>query len=578
MNSANSSDLPPFTSDESFTTHDGKEPPEEHWEAQDNQTLAAQQTITKQNLKKIRSVAATIDAELAIQERIFSLKQALNALAIPFTNELLYHALGVGASNYDDPHDSSTPFLLEEERWLVEGICKFGEFNLVTAEEKLGKTALGIHIAAASLRGESQCLGMPIRQHIDGIIILGPDGNKNEYGKILRREGLLVGTKLDPRVKLFCKGMKMPYFTEKGIAEICRLCSQFKRPLLIPDTLFKCTIPALINPQTKDTSPEYMIPHQNLEQSLQALAPDCVVTEWVCAHSKKGQGTGIQGRMRGTNQGTGDASHIIGINWVTPDSDSARTDFRRQVITDGRDMGDALICELITDEADGHWICHGNARETMAKESKRQMLEGMSDKRKNLWTWMQWKAVENIEGGTFDTGQCAKAGSMAFSSAWDVLKQWHAYGFIEKAGEVSPGPQGGRPNVIYRVAAEWVAPEEPPVRLRAESAQETELNRDKSVNSVFLSSGSLGVDPSKSVNSVPSGQSVEILMSNGTWQNSWIVTEGSTEHAVRVEKLGQPALTRSKLRWLEDVKPCTGSPYAVPATQPEPTYDSEDFI
>ena len=129
--------------------------------------------------------------------------------------------------------------------------------------------------------------------------------------------------------------------------------------------------------------------------------------------------------------------------------------------------------------------------------------------------------------------------------------------------------------MIYRVAAEWVAPEEPPVRLRAESAQETELNRDKSVNSVFLSSGSLGVDPSKSVNSVPSGQSVEILMSDGTWQNSWIVTEGSTEHAVRVEKLGQPALTRSKLRWLEDVKPCTGSPFAAPPTQPEP---DEDFI
>ena len=58
--------------------------------------------------------------------------------------------------------------------------------------------------------------------------------------------------------------------------------------------------------------------------------------------------------------------------------------------------------------------------------------------------------------------------------------------------------------------------------------------------------GSNGFDPSP-------GTAVEILMSDGKWQNSWIVTEGSTAFAVKVAKLGQPALTRSNLRWDVDV-------------------------
>jgi hypothetical protein len=377
--------------------------------------------------------------------------------------------------------------------------------------------------------------------------------------------------------------MKMPYFTEKGIAEICRICSQFERPLLIEDTLFKLTIPALPNPLIKDTSPEYMIPHQNLEQALQALAPDCVVTEWVCAHSKKGQGAGIQGRMRGTNQGTGDASHIIGINWLTPDGDSVRTDHRRQVITDGRDIGDALICELVKDDADGHWICHGNARETMAKESKRQMLEGMSDKRRNLWTWMQWKAIENIEGGTFDTGQCAKAGSMAFSSAWDVLKQWLAQGFIEKAGEVPPGPQGGRANVIYRVASEWIEPDQldqpeiTPIGLRDESAQVTELKEVNLVSSTNSALSSLGSNSPIPVNSVEweggapdfLPAKVQIKVNGQPWTNGWVLTGNVATlnpHNLTVQMFGNSNLTMPGLRWGREVRLCQH----VPPTQPEP--------
>lgn len=569
-------------------TEDSASPPESHWEAQDNKDLAEQAKVTKQHLAKIRKVAADIDHELPIAERVYTLKQQLNAISIPFTNDVIYHALGVGASTYDEPVDPDQPFILEEERWLLEGVCKFGEFNLVCAEEKLGKTALGVHIAAAALRGDSECLGMPIRHQIDGIIILGPDGNRNEYGKILRREGLLVGTKLDPRVVLWHKGQKMPAFTEKGIQEICKTCLRFKRPLLIPDTLFKCTVPALTNPNVTDKSAEYMIPHQQLEQALQALAPECVVTEWCIAHSKKGQGSGLQGRMRGTNQGTGDASHIIGINWVTPDGDAPRTDFRRSVITDGRDQGDALICEIADDGADGHWISHGNADQMMAQQRQRQKLNGLTGKREELWTWMQWKAIENVEGGTFTTLQCANAAKCSTSSAWAALADWEAEGFIEKAGVIPAGPQGGREQVIYRVAPQWVETELTPIKQETESTYKTDSSSSNtykytvdSVNSVLSPSGSIEAIQQDSVNSVAQVDweggapeflpaKVEIRTNGQPWSNGWVLTgdvASLNPHNLTVERFGNPNLTHPGLRWGQDVRLC----------QATPVEDEEDF-
>ena len=573
MNSANSSGIPLSTSDESYTTHDGKEPPESHWVKQDLETEAAQQKITSQNLARIKKIAESLDADEPMPTRSYRLKQALEALAIPYTHALLEYALGQGQTLFDEPEDASAPFVVTDERWLWDGMVKAGEFNLVVARDKIGKSALVIHVLAASLLGKSECLGIPIHKQIDGLIIVGPDGNKAEWGKILRREGLLFADELDPRVKLWRKGHKYPTLNDAGIKHLCGACLEFERPALVLDTLYKVTRP-VVGPKVEERSPDWMVPHQQLDQALTAL--DNETTLLTITHTPKGRLTEASGAARGTGQATGDASHILVMEYVTPsDEINQRTDYRRAVWSQGRDKGQALICDIADNDADGRWQRLGDAGEVMARENKARLLDRLTEGRRRLWNWARMITEEGTMGGTFTIDGAAQVTRLDRTSVWDAVRWFESNGFIQSAGTLPSSDAGGRPKSIFKLADEWLP--NSPIHQEPPLTPQTPLTNDSYIEINGLS-GKLGLVESLVYKGIPGvGAAVEYLHSDGVWRNGWEITRHSNSKwdettMVDLRKHDNHALTRSDERWGADVR------LVETVTPSEPEYDPEELF
>ena len=85
------------------------------------------------------------------------------------------------------------------------------------------------------------------------------------------------------------------------------------------DTLYKVTRP-VVGPKVEERSPDWMVPHQQLDQALTAL--DNETTLLTITHTPKGRLTEASGAARGTGQATGDASHIL-AEYVTPSDDQS---------------------------------------------------------------------------------------------------------------------------------------------------------------------------------------------------------------------------------------------------------------
>ena len=74
--------------------------------------------------------------------------------------------------------------------FLWNGVIMSGRQNLLVAPPKVGKSALMVALAASSLRGEPEFLGVGITQYINKFIIVGTDQNESDWWTLFKREKL----------------------------------------------------------------------------------------------------------------------------------------------------------------------------------------------------------------------------------------------------------------------------------------------------------------------------------------------------------------------------------------------------
>ena len=117
MNSHNTSDQPQNTSaDNCWTTDDGKEPPEEHWEPIGAAAAKDALKISDQNLAKLKRWAKDVDKDKPLDQQVYQLRGVCNALGInPPSNGRCTNWRRPGSIH--DPVDLSEPFEIEIERW-----------------------------------------------------------------------------------------------------------------------------------------------------------------------------------------------------------------------------------------------------------------------------------------------------------------------------------------------------------------------------------------------------------------------------------------------------------------------------
>ena len=307
---------------------------------------------------------------------------------------------------------------------------------------------------------------------------------------------------------------------------------------------------------------------------------------WVVLHhtNKSVSGGSAISASRGSNALPAAASWCLLLNWlkqVAPGS--TQTDFRVMVSGQGRARGSVMLCQLTGEGSDCRWESLGDPTEIVEADRLADAEHNITDGRKaDVLDYVRERyelgcfAVTASEVASALNLRCTRADARVKKSLEQLTKDGLV---VVHRGAIKPGPAGGRASDAYWY---WMAEREKValpakegvlgvigVKPRAQDKnkefdpfdpyKKDPIDPHDPLESVCDPSragrGSNRFDPSP-------GTPVEILMSNGQWQNSWIVSEASNAHAVKVEKIGSPALTRSNLRWGVDVRPCTGSPFA----------------
>jgi hypothetical protein len=592
----NSTDSPDFNqpSERLHLTDDGLYPPESYWIKQDEERPeteaarheAASQKVLDRQLEQLEEAKAFAIRTLGETENRPHAEQALAIWYVKKYGEKLRPshtaqivrdaalALRPKSEGLKEGDEIDTT----EAEWLWEGMVMKGQFNLVVGAPKVGKSALITAMIGALARGDSELLGRPLAEECPPVILLGTDQPYSMWAQLLNREDLLQDRKLQWPIKRLMAAGDGVVLDDEGLSRIQQMAEEHPGALIVLDSYDSLAGPLGV----EEASALFARPARLL---IERLAPTGAT--WVVLHhtNKSVSGGSAISASRGSNALPAAASWCLLLNWLkaVPEG-TTQTDFRVMATGQGRARGSQMLCQLTGDGAECHWEAMGDPKEVITTE---KTLEAEM----NIGEGRQADALDYLrmryELGNFPvtSNELANTLNVTQAKANRYLNQLvgKSLALVWKQGH---RPENGRPGdlFVYHLG-DFSGGKN---LTRGNVGEKLELVEEPSHARIKRSSSS----PSSSFTSSPSsftgatipdregeeplepGQAVEILMSNGEWQNSWIVTEGSTAFAVKVEKLGQPALTRSNLRWDVDVRPCQGSPFA----QPEPTYDPEELF
>jgi hypothetical protein len=600
MNSTDSQDQSP-QDEQSHLTEDGLSPPESFWIKQEAEQPAAEaamqeaanQKVLDRQLEQLEEAKAFATRTLGETENRAHAEQALAIWYVkkygeklrPSHTAQIVRDAALALRPKSEGLREGDEIDATEAKWLWEGMVMQGQFNLIVGAPKVGKSALITAMIGALARGDRELLGRPLAEECPPVILIGVDQPYSMWAQLLNREDLLQDQKLQWPVKRLMAAGDGLALDEDGLDRIQQMAEEHPGALIVLDSY-----DALVSPLgNEEASALFARPARLL---IDRLAPTGAT--WVVLHhtNKSVSGGSAISASRGSNALPAAASWCLLLNWLKQVAPGAtQTDFRVMVSGQGRARGSVMLCQLTGEGSECHWESLGDATQVMEADRLADAENNINDGRKaDVLDYVRERyelgnfAVTASEVASALNLRCTRADARVKKSLEQLTKEGLV---VVHRGAIKPGPAGGRASDAYWY---WMANREKVALPTKEGVlgvigvkpRAHVLNKEfdpfdsykkdpndphdplESENDPYAGEGgSNGFDP------LP-GQAVEILMSDGSWQNSWIVTEGSTEHAVRVEKLGQPALTRSKLRWLEDVKPCTGSPFAAPPTQPEP--------
>jgi len=440
--------------------------------------------------------------------------------------------------------------------FLWDGVIMSGRQNLLVAPPKVGKSALMVALAAASIRQEPCFLGVKISQHINKFIIVGTDQNESDWWTLFKREGLGQesfdenGEKkhlLHDRVILWTLEDRVQ-LTNEGIEAIRTQVDANPGSLLLIDTYHACI--GLLG--IEESSSEFDGPARQLEQ---AIAGTNSTTVLVHHTNKSVSGGNAITASRGNNSLSAAVSWSVLLNWLrVPEEGQVQTDHRIAVKPMGRGQAQSIVIEL-TDEG---WRSHGSGDAAMAAEAHSEAEDSLVGQIASVYdhACALWENEVHTTA-TEISAQCR----MTNQQSLRYLNQLANRGLLKRDGVV-PSLKAGRPAVLFRPNKNFEDTPPDEMRLMKEMTFiEPEASRAHEINNKTHFSHKeplLGGTPIKT--SIEANLSVERLQ-NGEWLNGWVVADGSNPDAITIAKLGQPNYRIKNLRWSVDIRPCQSSPF-----------------
>ena len=583
----------------SFPTDDGRYPPESFWTKQDEERPAmdqaereaANQVVLKQQLTQLEEAKQFAIHTLGKTENRASAEQALatwyvrkygEKLRTGHITEIVREA-ALALRPKSEGKRKGERIDTTEAPWLWEGMVMEGQFNLVVGAPKVGKSALITAMIGALARGDGELLGRPLAGKCPPVIVIGTDQPYTMWAQLFSREQLISreGELLDPIERLMAAGDGLVLDNE-GLDRIQAMAEEHPGALILLDSYDSLAGPLGV----EEASALFARPARLL---IDRLAPTGAT--WVVLHhtNKSVSGGSAISASRGSNALPAAASWCLLLNWLkAPPEGQTQTDFRAMVTGQGRARGSQMLCQLTGDGADCHWEALGDPKEVITSE---RTLEAEM----NIGEGRQADALDYLrmryELGNFPVTSKELAGTLNVTQAKAnrYLNQLVGKGLalIWKSGF---RPANGRPAdlFVYHLgdfSGENIAlngnvgeilelVQEPP-RARIKEGGLSPISSFPSSHSSYTGATVIprqGEQPPSTdawggeIPFVPT--KVEVRSPDGAWANGWVLqgpAEGLNPHALTVERFGNASLTKSGLRWGEDVRLCQ----AITTTQPE---------
>ena len=326
---------------------------------QDLQQLAFNLLIEKLPLRERMPLlrTAAVEADLVMRD------PDLHALFAAARRQLRGETDGISAGMELDIPDA---------QWIWESLIAAGTLNMVTALQKVGKTALLLQFIRLWSAGAPAFLGHALAADFSGVIIVGTDMGLADWRNMLMAARLMEKLangkyRLVPEIIRLWHREDPLHLDEGGLEKLAAICEKNPGALILIDSFAAVTAPLGID----EFKPEAAEP---LYALCEAVEPHGVTTVLIHHSSKSRSGEQASNAARGSNAITAVPSQLINLAWHS----DPKQDRRVELTSEGRG---ALPTALVVEQIERcQWISHGDAAEIRRAEGRKTAEHKISDR------------------------------------------------------------------------------------------------------------------------------------------------------------------------------------------------------
>ena len=448
-----------------------------------------------------------------------------------------------------------------ESVFLLDGLIKLGEANVIIGQPKVGKSSFSTGLIAALRDRRETFLGrdLSLPSQKMPVLIFGTDQSEGDWLHLLRREDIV---KEDMSLDLdFFSSLETGdeyNFTKDGLRHMKEEISKHQFPLVVIDSLSSMMEPTGIEENTS----RYAQPIRNAIKQLRETGATLLIIH----HSVKRPNTWDWiTECRGSSSISSVFSWGVLMRWVAlEDEGLARSDFRVGFSGKGRgsNSGGGVMGQYMDE---GGWTFLDGLEAAQQVEKVRQRIMELGGVRVNVFDYLTMRTELQADVSTEELATELNKTRSNMARELNILKSKGL------AHVVRWEKTGTRPRPFWKISPSA----EEALSLGGSQDDFFDLsdsfpNKINKINK-FNSQDSTAELPAKAKESIPSKTTAEVLNEDGTWSNGWIVRDGSNPDAVVLERIGNPMVTKGTryakpIRWGMDARPCS-SPFKSPSPE-----------
>lgn len=297
-----------------------------------------------------------LETKVPARERLPLLRTCAVEAGLAIRDPEIYAAVAAARKHLRGEADGISPEMeldIPDAQWIWDSLIAAGTLNMVTALQKVGKTALLLQLIRLWSAGVPSFLDHALAADCPGVIIVGTDMGLADWRNMLMASGLMEKTAagkyklLPPILKLWYREQPL-HLDESGLDRLSSICEANPGALILIDSFAAVTAPLGID----EFKPEAAEP---LYALCEAVEPYGAATVLIHHSSKSRSGEQASNAARGSNAITAVPSQLINLAW----HGDPKQDRRIELTSEGRG---ALPTALVIEQIERcQWISHGDA-------------------------------------------------------------------------------------------------------------------------------------------------------------------------------------------------------------------------